>query len=840
MKTLLIILLLPIAAAAQYVEPVTSKEYLDRIKDSSASKIFFVDTTNNAKNALLTLSKNYNGAKIRKIVVKHGRLRIEPSTYRMLFLSGSFNSTVELKSVNRLPALQDQYVQGRSMNGSLTWQGPETNELFSYGPPINSLEYDGSNYAYDVNGKLMPVGMGNGQKAKSYGNSIFRTASLLSHSLTLQARYAVNGRQYLAKIRLGQSDENTFIKNNRNSSRNFSTLFEATIRTFKISSNFSHVSEKFSNSNRNGFLNRVYENSILTPISFDNTQGTAIGNMQRSYSNKADNPYFLLDNNGNSFRQSHNSGNLIAEKQLDKFKFKIIQSAEKLDETSNEGYKTGTAFFSNGINVNRKKTDVNYFLNPNVSYDFWFDNYRFRSNVSANYIFGDSRSKIDYYTATYKYQRSSNDLSLNYSGSYNGYNFNAGVKAENKFYSSNTSLRNDFFLPGASGYVQFDNIFEESYLSLKLVSSFNNFNSELPVNTSFYSIGLTKYDAEQALQYFPVTEVNSFDGLLPVQHKEWMARAILSYKNKISLQAEFFNRKTIDDIFPVYENGVFTLENIASHRNRGLELELSYGAYSKNFTSSNSISFFSYKNIVTDVRNGYDFTPIAGFSNINKAIVKGESLGTIVGNRFLRDDANNMIIGSDGFPLVDNSQSVIGDPTPDFVMKMSNGLSWKKFSFNLDWEWKKGGDVWNGTQAVLDYYGRSETTARLRNTTGYIFHGVSRAGHANDIPVNFYDQNSVFEKNRWVRYGYAGVAEEYIQRGDHIRVNNIGLSYTLAAKKYIQSVAFTLYANNIIVWSPYKGVDPNQMLYDQPDTNGLDFFNLPSLKSFGFNVSIQF
>jgi len=155
-------------------------------------------------------------------------------------------------------------------------------------------------------------------------------------------------------------------------------------------------------------------------------------------------------------------------------------------------------------------------------------------------------------------------------------------------------------------------------------------------------------------------------------------------------------------------------------------------------------------------------------------------------------------------------------------------------------ELKKGGDVWNGTQAVLDYYGRSAASAQLRNTAGYVFTGVFADGHPNNIPVNFYNPNSPFENNRWVRYGHTGIAEEYIQRGDHIRINNIGLNYKLKASKYIQTIAFTLSASNIIVWSAYKGADPNQLLYDQSDTNGLDFFNLPSVKNFAFNISIQF
>ena len=839
MKTLLLILLLPIGATAQLVEPVISKDYLDRLKENSQTKIFLTDTTNNAKNAFLLINSQYNGFPIKRITVKHGYLRIRPAISQMLYLSGTFNSGIEIKTINRLPALQNQYVQGRSMNGSLVWRGAETNELFSYGPAINTLEFDGSNYVYDANGKLVPAGSGNGQKANAYKNDIFRTASLLSQSLTVQGRYAINKNQYLARIKLGQSRENTFIKENKNISQNFSTLFEATIKKFIFSATYSSLTDRFSNSNRNGFLNRVYQNSILTPISFDNSQGSRVGNAQRSYSNAADNPFFLLESNGNSFFQTHNTGSVVVEKKFHKLKFRVAQSLDNVKEKSIEGYKPGTAFFQNGLFINRKKTNSNYVLNTGGSYEFDYGSYVFRSTVSANYIFGNAHSENDYQTKTYKYQRSSHDLEVNYLTLYDGSDIDAGIRLSNKFYASNTSLANDFFLPGISGYLQFDNIFNATGLRAKLVSNFSNFNSEPPVSTSFAQYNLTRYSAEQALQYFPVTEVNGFNALLPVRHKEWTARAEIYY-NKISFEVEIFNRQISDDVFPVYESGSLNLKNIADHRNRGVELIVTQNSYGKKITTNNSLSFFHYRDIVTGVRDGYNLTPYAGFSNINKAIVKGNALGAITGNRFLRDETNNIVIGNDGFPLPDPDPAVIGDPTPDFIIKMNNSLGWKKFSLNLDWEWKKGGDVWNGTQAVLDYSGRSASSAQLRNTSGYVFAGVFADGHPNNIPVNFYDPNLPLENNRWIRYGYTGIAEEYIQRGDHIRINNIGLNYKVKAKKYIQTIAFTLSASNLVVWSAYKGSDPNQLLYDQSDTNGLDFFNLPSVKSFGFNISIQF
>jgi hypothetical protein len=220
--------------------------------------------------------------------------------------------------------------------------------------------------------------------------------------------------------------------------------------------------------------------------------------------------------------------------------------------------------------------------------------------------------------------------------------------------------------------------------------------------------------------------------------------------------------------------------------------------------------------------------------------VKGAPLGSIVGTAYQRNADNQVIIGNDGFPLVNTSPQVIGNPIPDFTMKMSNAVNWKKWSLELNWEWKKGGQLWNGTQAVLDHYGRSAATAALRNTTGYVFAGVQQDKQPNTIPVSFYDINQPVENNRWTRYGHSGVGEAYIQPADVLRLNTVSIGFKQKIRKYLQQVECALYVHNLVLYSAYSGADPNQLLYDQPNATGLDFFNLPSVKTFGCNISIQF
>ena len=845
---LLLFLLLPAMLFAQEVQPVISNDYLLLIRnDTAVLKRQGNKMANSIRQSPLRfLGGDYNGLPIKRIILGgDSSLTLVPNKIKEIYIGGSATSTLEWQRAGRRPSLQNDYAQGRSENGILKWQGPETGELFSYGPAINTLEFDGIPYAHDVNGRLVNKGGGNGITANVYNNDIFRNTVMFSQGINFQARLRKNYQQYFAtNIKAGQSVENTIIKNNRNKAGYFSAGIERVIKTFTARAAYNYREQHFSNSNRNGFLNRVYQAAILTPVSFNNNQPNNTGNLQNSYSRAADNPNFLLNNEEHFLDQQQQNASLQLEQKYNKLKIKLNQSIELVTGSSNEGYQPGTAFFENGIKVKRDTKDRNYFLHGNVQYDIP-NGGKIKMPVVFNYIFAANKSDINYITNTtaYQYQRASQDVALSIMPGYEGNNVEANLYIANKIYASNTAVKNQWLIPTVRAFTQFRNVFNINGLQVKLNAGYNQSYNELPVDKSFSQNSLVAYTVANAQQYLPVMEVETYKNLLPVSHKEFSAGVEIEYQYKMSLTANWYNRKTYNDIFSVVTNNRLQLKNMADHRNKGFEIELNllprlWGNGRLNIT--NSLSFTTYNSKVTNVSAGYDHTPIAGFADVHKAIVKGEPLGTIVGNSYLKNQAGQTIIGADGFPVADNKTTVIGNPIPDFVVKWNHQIVYKKWNFNVGMEWKNGGDIWNGTASQLDYYGRSATSAAQRNVTGYIFNGVQQNGTHNATPVKFYDAILPISQNRWVRYGPAGVAQTYIQKADCIRLNNIGIGYKIRVKRYIQQISFSLYASNIILWTPYQGADPHQLLYDQNGTSGLDFFNLPSYQSYGFTTAIQF
>ncbi|MBB6331028.1 hypothetical protein HNP24_001978 [Chryseobacterium sediminis] len=822
------------------VENIYNKAY-DSLVSKEIKDDFSIEKT---KTHLSKRSHSYF-EEIRQLRQKNDSLYIlKRLNQRTLVLNGSFTTSLEIKNRNSIPGTQSKYVQGRSENGTLVWKGPETNEMFSFGPDISTLGFNGLPYEYDQNGKLIPWIDGL-QHARKYENNLFKTTVGYNNQLNVNAFIK---ESYNEKIRLslnlGQQKDQMYFIDQFDIVNTFKAKLNTELSGYSINFVFNYEEDKATNTNRIGLFNRAYQNSLLTPVSFSNEQNTLLSNgSQRSYSKDADNPSFLFEQDSKYRYQNREklfSFNVV--KNWDEFKLNISQSYENSNIWNRDQYKPSTNGFSNGLLNERIQNNSLY--HSNILGSYTLGKYDFKNTFSLNFILNDRKSDV-YNSLTnqkYLYQRASQDHIFNYNMDIRDYDFEAGLNLGNSFYISNTSLKNNYWLPKANFYVKFSDIFNWHNYSFKLLGSYTQLSSEPEITRSYASYATTLLNAQNYNQYFPVQEVESFRGLSNINTREWKVGAKFNVGYNVSLEGEYFNRKNTDDVFPVFENNQLKLKNIADHTYSGYEFSFTYDRlrFGYDIFLINKISFFKYKDIVDRVSAGYQNLAVSGFRDIYKTLSEGQVLGAVMGSYFERNADGQFIIDESGFPKKADGMKIIADPTPDFVMKFTHSFAYKNLSLDINWEWKKGGQLWNGTQAVLDYYGRSSDSGEDRNIKNYVFQGVQANGTVNQIPVDFYNPNLNVQENRWSRYGYLGVAENYIQKADYIRISNISLSSNFPINYGKQNLKLTFYVNNLMLWQANKGADPNQNFYDMDNGRGLDFFNLPSFKTFGCIVSLKF
>lgn len=841
----------------KHIQSNAYKNALNQIKKNSVTKRSFEDSNKTYNKGSFFLFNRISNIETEKDNVK--LTYFKPDTYYEI---GFKNITsIQFVKNSNLPKLQNTYAQGISRNGSLEFHGPDTGNLFSYGPELNLLEFDGVNYAYDTNGKLVSIGSGNGSSAKTYNNSILNTSLKSVNNLFFNISTDYSS--------LGFDITNTTQKDAYNFETNRSNLITLHYKKTTYSNEElgwdTFIKYNVSTNNQpniNGFQNNLLLNNWITPISFQNSQGYELQNgEQRSFSpNNYNNPEWLLNNNRNAEKLTFFVASLKNTYSVSEdvtLRSKLNYNYNK--NTQNFGLVKNTIGFENGYLSDRITYKNNFNTGLNFKFyknydksnltiisnsDYFYEdlNYSlFQANGFNNFTFNNaSNSSFKNKSLNRNTLRLSNNISYRWERN----TFKATL-TNNSYVSS--IQNNKWFLPTLQFKIDLDrllHIYDFSELAITASTSFDvNDTPLLYNNQSHNSLNLSP---EESLSYKAINDL-FIDKSLKLEEKESYELGLDMRFNLFNTYwdfgANYYNTKTKNTVFPVIENNAFTLKNIAHIKNHGLEISLdTHIRIGSGFYCYPSITFSSYRTKVATLLDGQNSIPIAGFSTTSKNLIEGQPAGVIVGSAYARDNQNNLIIGADGFPLVSSEKKIIGNPIPDFNFGFSNDLKWKDFTFSFSIDFQKGGDIWNGTQNVLNYFGTSQQSASQRNISNYVYNGVTEQGNTNTTPVNFYNIDNDISENRFVRYGFEGVAEDAIVDGSYINLKSINLTYTIKKNhknEFIRSLDVGVYANNLITWSKFNGASPYSSLYNNRSAKGLNLFNAPLMSEIGLSINLK-
>jgi len=283
--------------------------------------------------------------------------------------------------------------------------------------------------------------------------------------------------------------------------------------------------------------------------------------------------------------------------------------------------------------------------------------------------------------------------------------------------------------------------------------------------------------------------------------------------------------------------------------------EITIGAkpiVSENFNWNTQINWSKSETIVKSLAPGIERLFLAGFGTAGTYLVEGLPYGAIVGGAYLREEAGSasdtslsipggaiVINPNTGYQAVDNKQRVIGDPNPDFILGWNNSFTYKNLTLNFLLDWKKGGDIWNGTAWALSFFGRSQLTADTRDETPIVLDGVFPDGSPNNIAI-------VRDQNYWTSAvgGFGSVGEQFVDDGSWLRLRELSLSYQFSKDLFknlpIESAYITFTGRNLWIDTDYNGVDPETSLTGSGNGQGFDYFNMPSTKSYMFKIGFNF
>lgn len=834
-----------------------------------------------SKTSRYTANSNLSPASIRSIrkLGNHYHIRSDTDQSTPKGFGLQFTTSFTIDQANKLPALQNQYAQGQPINGTSEWRGPDQQEIFSWGPLVRTLEYDGTSYPYDQRGKLVQSGTGNGTPAITYNASdFFKTGIATTAELVFTKPISHQGTfifDFENRNRSGIIPNSDYSKTN----------IKARIDEFRFAERFKLSTALTYNNSSGNLLARganlaVVTGSIYrTPSTFDNTNlqssKSALtssnsyllqdGTLRAAAPGLSDNPYGLVNTLPDQDEQQRWLGTLnLAYSINHQFSVNLNTTYDKQSTHSRFGTHPGYSPYLQGRLTNRQDDQLYTDGSLTATYSRYKDYHDIKINVTYQAQHTQrslSRSDGFNFSTAESFQypqqadsvlelgqvvsRTVQEVAIQANYSYHDW---LRIRFSNRNYFSNTintkAYTNIFPSLGLSvDIAELTQIYSAD--EIRLYGNFSRTIREAPLLYSNWSYSSAKLPVNEYAAYYEGTELFHHQNLIPeTEQKFETGLSVHFFGNRLTTDLIYYQSRTNDLIAPVQQPTGYALQNVADVKNEGITISAAYNRYyyyGGNWTWGTEIKWSHYTSEVTQLYSSSPWIILAGFKTAQTVLAPGKPVGAIYGTSYSRNTAGQRLIGNDGFPIEENNLSMIGNPIPDWILGWSTYVLYKRFKLSFLFDFKKGGDVWNGTNAMLDYLGRSEATGNLRTTSNYVFEGVNTNGNTNTIPVTFADPADPLSENRWVRYGADGIGEEYIEDASWIRLSEAVLTYSTQRRsnQIIQQIKCAFIAKNLFLITPYSGVDPATTLFGTSAGNGLDLFNTPAVRSYSLQLTFS-
>ncbi len=437
------------------------------------------------------------------------------------------------------------------------------------------------------------------------------------------------------------------------------------------------------------------------------------------------------------------------------------------------------------------------------------------------------------------------------------------LTGRNDWTSTLPEANNSFFYPSASTSLVFTELFKNSPITKVLTMG--------RIRGSIAQVGkdAQPYYTNPALEAQGITGGGfsyGFTAPNPLLRPEKVTSKEIGtelqfFRNRLSLDAAYYKSKSVDQIISglriSYGTG-FILKNINGGEvsNSGVELLLKgTPVQSADFIWDVSVNYTKTNSKLDKLPSGlseFYNSDTWLFGNVRNGARLGGPVTTLTAQfTYQYNDQGQLLINpTTGLPLQTNNPiwPAAGDRNPDFRMGLSNSFTYHGVNLNFLWDYRKGGDVFNGTGLYLYNLGLHPKSIENRETP-VIFNGVIKDGlensatpTPNNISINPYYNNNF--------YSGSVIDQEFIERDvNWLRLRDITLSYTLPAKWLGRSnvfkaatIGFT--ATDLILLTNYTGGDPGvngtTVATGGSGSAGIDYGNLPVPKTFNFNFRVTF
>lgn len=348
------------------------------------------------------------------------------------------------------------------------------------------------------------------------------------------------------------------------------------------------------------------------------------------------------------------------------------------------------------------------------------------------------------------------------------------------------------------------------------------------------------------------------------------------FNNRIGLDATFYYNRTKNQILdaPFDPTTGYTKGTINSGcvRNQGIELVLhAMPIKTKDWEWNVTLNWSKNDNKILSLSPEADEQQVIGSyvsGNVSIIGTVGGTTGDLWGYKLKRNDAGQVIIGSDGLPERTDAIEYVGCAYADWKGGFNTTLKYKNWRFSMSWDGQYGGLIYSQSHHKMMEQGHitESLNGRLPGTPFYlditdpsIAQQITDAGYTLldgvymiapgviDNGDGTYRPNDIIttvEKYNKETYRIANVETNSFD-ASYLKLRELRLDFDFPTKwlknTFIKKASIGVYGRNLLCITDYPMFDPETVSLDGSTmVTGVEVGTLPSTRSYGINFNVSF
>ena len=313
------------------------------------------------------------------------------------------------------------------------------------------------------------------------------------------------------------------------------------------------------------------------------------------------------------------------------------------------------------------------------------------------------------------------------------------------------------------------------------------------------------------------------------------------FRDKLIVNASVYQKATTNQILPVsisaatgYSSAVV---NSGEVRNRGIEIAATMTPIERpDFRWNVVVNWSKNSNKVLSLYNGVSRIVVGSYWNVNVTADTGQPYGNLVGYKWQRDAQGHIVVGSDGLPLRDPTQQVLGNYNPDWVGGISNTISYKRMSFSFSFDGQVGGHVYSVTKWFGQYSGVLASTLLGRENDWNDSMVVANSVYSNGQP----NTTKVLAQDYWHNTFYAQEPGIFDATFFKLREARLALALPPSVARFLgfSDATVAIVGRNLLLFAKQPTIDP-ETAFDTSNRQGVENGQLPTARSIGFTMSVR-